>query len=559
MSSTVAVKVKALSASLSTKLNLNKLCDKLNLKVRDIKSIRDSFLIIFNNVIDCEELFNTKCLNVLNNCKFEPVLPNELKSARSILVKKLDKFLFDKELIEITSEIKKKINNITNVIKINGPSFLKITFSNIVDADKCINDGLFIFSRYFPGNQLYKDIYVKLLVCHKCFAWDKHTTRQCPSDANYTCCAKCASKEHNKTECQATAIKCINCQGPHEALSGLCPIKKQLLKDKRTTLMSETKLKFSTPTASNIFPNPSNWPPLPHSNTPARPNHLQANNISSTPTGNIAAKTIEFMCFAAKSVPPGDNIAYANKLNQLFKKHGMLVLDNEDIDFPFFLNTTEHCHCCKHVNSAHSSLHSDKSSLSETVIENHHPINSSTKSENLSINNRTLVSNPSPLPCYSPLPRNSTPQPASTIKEANSGRRAKTTLAASRPTSELQKVDPSNGDSCNDEFQPLSSLNDVPATPSMNSSKLRNQHDLINDSWNNFQVNKLSKTVIKDIDKFINAIKLKSAVIISPNKSVLGESESIAMIQQLKCIPPSFTNKRKKSELETLSRVQNSI
>ena len=55
MSSTVAVKVKSLFTELSTKLNLEKLCDKLNLKVRDTKQIRDGFLIIFNNEIDCEK------------------------------------------------------------------------------------------------------------------------------------------------------------------------------------------------------------------------------------------------------------------------------------------------------------------------------------------------------------------------------------------------------------------------------------------------------------------------------------------------------------------------
>ena len=39
------------------------------------------FLTIFNIVNDCEELFDTRCYNVLINCQFEPLLPNELKSA----------------------------------------------------------------------------------------------------------------------------------------------------------------------------------------------------------------------------------------------------------------------------------------------------------------------------------------------------------------------------------------------------------------------------------------------------------------------------------------------
>ena len=125
MSSTVAVKVKALSTGLSTKLNLEKLCDNHNLNVRDIKQIRDGFLAIFNNEIDCEQLFDSNSYNVLINCKFEPLLPNELKSALSILLKKLDKFIFDKEIVKITNEIKKKTKIITSVIKINGPNFLR--------------------------------------------------------------------------------------------------------------------------------------------------------------------------------------------------------------------------------------------------------------------------------------------------------------------------------------------------------------------------------------------------------------------------------------------------
>ena len=103
------MKVKAQSTGLSTKLNLEKLCDKLNLKVRDLKQIRDGFLIIFNTEIDCGKLFDVNNYKVLINCKFEPLLPNELKSARSILLKRLDKVIFDKEMIEITNEIKKKL------------------------------------------------------------------------------------------------------------------------------------------------------------------------------------------------------------------------------------------------------------------------------------------------------------------------------------------------------------------------------------------------------------------------------------------------------------------
>ena len=128
--------------------------------------------------------------------------------------------------------------------------------------------------------------------------------------------------------------KCENYEGPHDALSCICPIKEKLLKEKRSALMSETKQTLTTHAATNFFPKPSDCPSLPHSNTSTRPNHPQANNLSSMPTANTASKPIQLMCFAAKSVPPGDSVAYANKLKKLFKKHGLLVLDKEDIDFP---------------------------------------------------------------------------------------------------------------------------------------------------------------------------------------------------------------------------------
>ena len=78
----------------------------------------------------------------------------------------MDKFIFDMEIYEIDSELENK-NNIINVTIINKPNNIKITFSNIYDADKFITDGLVIFSRYFPGNQLPEDMYVILFVCHK--------------------------------------------------------------------------------------------------------------------------------------------------------------------------------------------------------------------------------------------------------------------------------------------------------------------------------------------------------------------------------------------------------
>ena len=82
MPSSVAVKILAPSADVA-----NKLCDRLELKVLDIKTIRDGFLLIFNSINDREKLFEVKSIDILKNCDFRPVMSGELKTSRSILLK----------------------------------------------------------------------------------------------------------------------------------------------------------------------------------------------------------------------------------------------------------------------------------------------------------------------------------------------------------------------------------------------------------------------------------------------------------------------------------------
>ena len=63
MPSSVAVKIRNPSANVANKLN--KLCDRLELKVLDIKAIHDEFLLIFNSINDCEKLFEVASIDIL--------------------------------------------------------------------------------------------------------------------------------------------------------------------------------------------------------------------------------------------------------------------------------------------------------------------------------------------------------------------------------------------------------------------------------------------------------------------------------------------------------------
>ena len=56
-----------------------------------------------------------------------------------------------------------------------------------------------------------------------------------------------------------------------------------------------------------------------------------------------------------------------------------------------------------------------------------------------------------------------------------------------------------------------------------------------------YTVNKTLNTTISDIDQFINAVRYKYAVIISPKNSIVSKSEAISLIEKSKRIPDCFS------------------
>lgn len=67
-----------------------------------------------------------------------------------------------------------------------------------------------------------------LLQCYKCFKFN-HGAKFCKSTQK---CSVCAGEHHFSTCDKEAIIKCINCQGPHLAISRYCPIKKIKIEEK---------------------------------------------------------------------------------------------------------------------------------------------------------------------------------------------------------------------------------------------------------------------------------------------------------------------------------------
>jgi len=225
---------------LCTKKNLLMICAKYVIKVTKVTVSGVVFGVFCHNIDDTEKLFDDKVLASMSDCGFTPVLPSELKSSRSILLKNVDAHIFNNSEEDIMTEILKcnEWCKIAEIIKFANT--VKIVFSTSQMAERSLNSGLSMFYLHVPGRNITRDKFVRLLTCYGCYAPDDHLIVNCPilaADKSYKICSKCSSIDHDFKSCNANIgdYKCLNCGGNHHAMSMACKYRKEALRKKRST------------------------------------------------------------------------------------------------------------------------------------------------------------------------------------------------------------------------------------------------------------------------------------------------------------------------------------
>lgn len=121
--------------------------------------------------------------------------------------------------------------------------------------------------------------------CYRCFKFN-HTAKVCNSKQRCSCC----SGDHFYRDCdKPNELCCANCNGPHLAISKLCPIKMKKIEEKRH------KISYASITNTKIIDN--SFPALPKANKtakiPYKFNDLNNSSVSNvnifpvTPVNNI--------------------------------------------------------------------------------------------------------------------------------------------------------------------------------------------------------------------------------------------------------------------------------
>ena len=204
------------------------------------------FYVFCSSVEEAEKLFDEQVIMSFSDCGFTPILPNELKCSRSVLLRRLDVSIASRDISDIKAEIGRCNSwcSVREIIKI-GSTTMKIVFTTSQMAEKCLSIGLSMFFLHIPNRNIEKDTFIKLDTCYSCYAIENHIAANCPkrlSDSNYQLCSQCADTGHTYKNCSKSpeGYKCVNCGGNHHALAMACPIRKSAIKSKRRSFGSES-------------------------------------------------------------------------------------------------------------------------------------------------------------------------------------------------------------------------------------------------------------------------------------------------------------------------------
>lgn len=298
------------NSKLCTKKNLLIICDKHKVKIVKVINSGVNLSVFCLSIDDTEKLFSEPVASSLFDCGFSAVLPGELKSNRSVLIKSMDPSIFDHTTDDIKNEIVKCNSwcEVAELIKLT--STIKVVFSSSAMAVKSIDAGLSMFYLHVPGRNIVKDRFVKLTTCFSCYAVEDHLADSCPkraADPSFKVCSRCSETGHDFKACPGDQdiYRCVNCTGGHHAMAMVCPYRKNALRKKRS---SQDLRKTSDVVKSSMVSRPPLQPLV---------------------DAEVVYKSMSLIFLASlKNVDsPG---SFSDELNSLYTKNNIPLLDLSD-------------------------------------------------------------------------------------------------------------------------------------------------------------------------------------------------------------------------------------
>lgn len=197
----------------------------------------NGFYAATDNITFIDKLLTDQAFSEFKKINIEPVLPPEVKAKRTIFVRQVDSSVGERSPKDLKSEIC-RLNSwakISEIIKIKEYTHVfKIFCSDVNTASRILTDGFLAFSTKISPSQCEPEEFTHILICYKCYQYEKHATKNCPQQ--FDTCSECAERGHTFKDCPSEEKRCLNCPPDnnfHRTLAAKCPLRKRTVAEKR--------------------------------------------------------------------------------------------------------------------------------------------------------------------------------------------------------------------------------------------------------------------------------------------------------------------------------------
>ncbi len=256
------IKIKCRTPSRENKLKLLEILSTKQVEISGFIPIHDGFVALTLNEHHADCIFNNETKRELETHGFSPIMPPQLKVKKSVILTRVDEIIYEKHIVDIGEELQKcnpwiGEDNIVDIFKFPKSSTIKITFSQTLLAEKCIDHGLKAFNISVPSYEIKQETYIQIKCCLKCYALEDHFTNECKVPKEYKVCSECSEEGHVWHQCQNNIKCCLNCKEDHSTMAMRCPRRKAIMKEKRNQTTERQKMNYAnitqiTPSATTM-------------------------------------------------------------------------------------------------------------------------------------------------------------------------------------------------------------------------------------------------------------------------------------------------------------------
>lgn len=236
-----AVRIRDSNVSKQRKKILWEMLGDADIRPHRIHEANKAYFAIVNQE-EIDQILRQDIRHKLKQKGFDVNEPLEYNANRTIIIKRLDNIIDEYTDDEIIQSLESQNSDLTveSLYRFKTTAkIIKVMLQSHARVQKALTEGIYLLHQRVKPNQIEKEIYIKLTPCTNCYRYE-HTTNNC-NENQLTLCAFCGQNDHKQKDCKSKDPNCLNCGEAHRTLAAACPLRKKLIKEKRTTIRDRSR------------------------------------------------------------------------------------------------------------------------------------------------------------------------------------------------------------------------------------------------------------------------------------------------------------------------------